>query len=204
MSRKFNEQDTAAAILQRREGLGEHHHGGSSSERLLNKDAILSCLEILPGQVILDAGCGGGYMAREFVRLVGREGRVYALDPDQGAIARLRAATKGTNLLAMVGDVTTETGLAESSFDLVYLSCVFHGFTPDQIRGFNAEVRRLLAPRGRLAVVEFAKRAASHGPPLERRISAEELRQVLALRPLRTVELDEHSYLQIFENRSGA
>lgn len=47
----------------------KHHHQGKSSESLLDKAQILASLSITPGQVILDAGCGNGYMAKEFAEI---------------------------------------------------------------------------------------------------------------------------------------
>ncbi len=58
------------------------HHRGRSSESLMDKDKILATLSITPGQIILDAGCGNGYMAKVFAKLTGETGKVYALDPD--------------------------------------------------------------------------------------------------------------------------
>lgn len=183
---------------------GVHGHGGKSSERFLDRDAVLSCLKIGPGEVVLDAGCGSGYMAKAFSRLVGPTGKVYALDPDEDAIATLRAETEGMNIVAVVGDITAPTDLPAAAFDLVYLSTVFHGFTPEQIRGFEAEVKRLLGHRGRLAVVEFVKRLTPFGPPIESRFSPEELKAALGLAPLATVEAGQYFYLQTFEKRRGA
>ena len=67
-----------------------HRHRGKSSERFLNKDLILKEINISPGQVILDAGCGNGYMSKEFSRLLHQSGKVYALDPDEEAIENLK------------------------------------------------------------------------------------------------------------------
>ena len=75
-----------------------HHHRGRSSESLLDKSAILRELKLQPGQTVLDAGCGNGYMAREFSRVLKGTGRVYALDPDTEAIEALRAETADTNI----------------------------------------------------------------------------------------------------------
>ena len=178
----------------------EHHHRGKSSESLLNKQAILAALAIAPGQTVLDAGCGNGYMSKELAREVGSEGRVYALDPDEIAIATLRAETSETNIVAIVGDITVPTELPASTFDLVYLSTVVHGFSPEQFKGFKAEVKRLLLPHGKLAVVEIVKRETPFGPSLNRRFSPEELKDALGLSSLTTVKVGEHFYLQVFEN----
>jgi ubiquinone/menaquinone biosynthesis C-methylase UbiE len=183
---------------------GRYHHRGKSSESLLDRGAILSALAIEFGLTVLDAGCGSGYMSKEFSQIVGESGRVYALDPDETGIALLREETKGTNIVALVGDITTTTQLPASAIDLIYLSTVFHIFSPEQIKGFEAEVQRLLAPRGRLAIVEIVKRATPFGPPLDMRVSPEDLTHALRLAPLGAVEVGEYFYMQLFENRSGA
>jgi len=119
-----------------RSGEGAHHHRGKSSEGLLNQATILGALGIEAGWTVLDAGCGNGYMARAFSKRVGAEGRVFALDPDEAAISALRAETSGSNITAVVGDITFPTDLPPEAFDLIYLSNVLHGFSPGRIKGF--------------------------------------------------------------------
>ena len=182
-------------------GEGRHHHRGKSSESIMNKRAILAALAVHPGQTVLDAGCGNGYMAKEFSRLVEPTGKVYALDPDDIAIATLREETGETNIEAVVGDITSQTTLPAAAFDLIYLSTVVHGFAFDQRHGFAAEVKRLLAPEGRLAIVEIMKRATPFGPPMEMRLSPEELTAVVGLKPMTLIEINEYFYMQIFENK---
>ena len=182
-------------------GDGYHHHRGKSSERLLDKKAVIEVLGIQSGQVILDAGCGNGYMSREFSRAVGASGKVYALDPDAIAIETLRRETEGTPIETLVGDITKVTSLAGSSCDLVYLCTVFHGFSIRQLTGFKDEVRRVLKPGGRLAVVEIVKTDTPFGPPLRMRYSPEELKSTLGFHPLATVSVGEYLYMQLFENR---
>lgn len=180
----------------------EHSHRGKTTESFLDKKAVLSALGVQRGQTVLDAGCGGGYMSRVFSELVGPEGRVYALDSDEQSLAALKTQTAGTNMIVVVGDITVNTGLLSSSFDLIYLSNVVHGFNPRQIPGFREEVTRLLAPGGRLAVVEIVKRATPFGPPMEQRVSPEELRSLLGLLPLSTHDAGEYFYVQLL-GKSG-
>ncbi|MFH1311962.1 MAG: methyltransferase domain-containing protein [Candidatus Eisenbacteria bacterium] len=177
-----------------------HSHKGKSSEDHLERAAVLSALGIVPGQTILDAGCGYGYIAKEFARALKGSGRVYALDTDSEAIAELRTETEGTLIEALEGDVTRRTPLKPSSIDLIYLSTVFHGFSRDEIPGFLAETTRLLKPHGRLAIVEIKKSETPFGPPLHLRFSPEELRREVGLLPLETVEVGPYLYMQLFEN----
>ena len=170
------------------------------SEGLLDDDAILENLNLCAGQTILDAGCGNGYMAKKFSKLVGNTGKIYALDPDKGLIATLQKEAENTNIEAFVGDITRPTDLEGSSVDLVYLSTVFHIFSDAQIDRFVREVRRLLKPNARLAIVNIKKEDTPFGPPVEMRSSPEELRQRLPFIPKKLIEVGEHFYMQVFEN----
>lgn len=198
MTQKNDSQDYQEFARYEKSREGEHHHRGKSSESLLDKGLILSALAIEPEQVVLDAGCGNGYMSRVFSTMVGERGKVCALDPDETAIATLQEQTVGSNVVPLVGDITTDTGLPQGAFDLIYLSTVVHGFSPEQLKGFEREARRLLAPGGKLAIVEIVKRNTPFGPPLDRRFSPQELRQALGLQPLSTVGVGEFFYLQTF------
>lgn len=176
-----------------------HSHKGKSSETLLDKKAILKALEIDDGQVIIDAGCGDGYMAKEFSKILGRAGKVYAVDPDSNAIGILKKETRGTNIEALEADITAETKIEGFSVDLVYLSNVFHGFTEKEKNSFSSEIRRLLKPKGRLAIVEIQKEDTPFGPPMVIRYSPEELKREIDFAPLATVCAGEYFYMQIFE-----
>ncbi len=178
----------------------KHHHRGKSSESLLDNAQILANLFITPGQVILDAGCGNGYMAKEFAAIIKDAGKVYALDPDAEAIDILQSETKGMNIETLVSDISLDTELEAHSVDLLYLSMVFHGFSKAQRAGFVIEAKRLLKPGGKLAIVEFAKKQTPFGPPLEIRLSPEELRKIVAFSPIKLLEIGEYFYMQVFEN----
>lgn len=178
-----------------------HHHGGRSSERFLNKEIILKELDIFPGQIILDAGCGNGYMSKEFSRILKNTGKVYALDPDKNALEVLKKETQGTNITPILGDITKTIELEESSLDLIYLSTVFHGFSKNEIDGFQKEVGRLLKPKGILAIIEIKKEPTPFGPPLDIRFSPPELREIITLFPKKLVELGQYFYMQIFEKK---
>ena len=178
-----------------------HHHRGKSSEGFLNKEIILKELNIIPGQTILDAGCGNGYMSKEFSRLVGQTGKVYALDPDKNAIEALKAETEFINIVPILGDITKPTEIAELSVDLIYLSTVLHGFSKGQIDGFLTEIQRLLKPLGILSIVEIKKEPTPFGPPLNIRFSPQELQELITLFPKKTVEVGQFFYMQIFEKQ---
>lgn len=177
------------------------HHKGNSTEQLLNKDLILSALDILPGQIIVDVGCGNGYMTKEFSRLLNNTGKVYALDRANEAIERLKKEAEDTNIVPIEADITQRTVLQDASIDLIYLSTVFHIFSDEQRKNFQNEVKRILKPKGRLAIVEIEKRETPFGPPQNMRVSPEELQQFFKMQPLALLKVGEHFYMQLFENK---
>ncbi|MBN2688703.1 MAG: methyltransferase domain-containing protein [Deltaproteobacteria bacterium] len=174
-------------------------HKGRSSEELLDKGKIIQSLNITEGQTILDAGCGSGYMAREFARLVKDSGRVYALDSNELAIKNLMSTLDTDIIEAFVSDVSTTTKLGASTIDLIYLSNVVHIFSDAQMQGFVTEVKRLLKPKGMLAIVEIKKEETPFGPPQHMRLSPDELTERIPLSPKETVNINDYFYLQLFE-----
>ena len=187
-------------VEQGQSGNKKHHHRGKSSEKHLNKNAILKELDIRSGQTILDAGCGDGYMSKEFSKLLQNTGKVYALDPDTAAIEILEQETIGTNIKTIVGDITQGTQIIGASVDLIYLSTVFHGFSKSDIDGFQKEVKRLLKPNAVLAVIEIKKEETPFGPPLNIRFSPDELKEAITLNPKFLVDVGDYFYMQTFVN----
>jgi ubiquinone/menaquinone biosynthesis C-methylase UbiE len=177
----------------------KHHPRGNSSESFLDKNEILANLMIIPGQIVLDAGCGNGYMAKEFAKLTGETGKVYALDPDAMSIDILKSETEGTMIEPFVGDIAEETELVTSSIDLIYVSTVIHGFSQTQMERFLKEVKRLLKPNGRLAIVEIKKEDTPFGPPPDMRLAPEELKQRISLTPICLIDVGQFFYMQIFK-----
>ena len=174
------------------------HHRGNSTERLLDVDGIITALGVKPGQTVLDAGCGNGYMSMRFADLVGADGRVIALDRFASAAELYNKDWVKDNVVFVSTDITKKTKLEDESVDLVYISTVYHVFTAEQRAGFNDEICRLLKPGGRLAAVELEKKPTAFGPPLERRVSPEELAGGLDLTPIENLPAGRHFYLQIF------
>ena len=178
-----------------------HQHRGKFTEGLLDREVILKSLNIKPGQTILDAGCGNGYMSKLFSKAAARSGKVYALDSDKYFLEILKKETQGTNIITIEGDITRPTKLEESSVDLVYVSTVIHGFSGNQMQSFLGEVKRLLKPDATLAIVEIEKKETAFGPPLELRYSPEELMETVPMVPISTIKVGEHFYMQVFQNR---
>lgn len=100
--------------------------------------ATVAAADPQPGQRVLDACCGAGASAIPAARLVGREGRVDAVDISAPMIAELRRqAADLPHLRAHQADVTTWDG--QDGYDIVQ-SALGIFFLPDMA----ADTRRLI------------------------------------------------------------
>ena len=139
-------------------GVSGHHFGSAASDYALHRaDFPVAGIERLvalgvgiPGQRLLDLGCGTGTLAREFAM---RGCTVTGADVD----ARMLDAARG---LAAAGDMqiewlecsAEETGLPSGSYDVVTAAQCWHWFDGEAVA---SEVRRLLVRGGRVGVCGF-------------------------------------------------
>lgn len=174
------------------------HHRGNSTESLVDSAMILPELRIAPGETILDVGCGDGYMSKQFSRLVGDSGKIFAIDRSAQTIKNLKKEFQRTNVEALEADITQGLPLPNGSVDLIYLSAVFHCFDKEGRASFIREVKRLLKPDGILAILEINKEQTRIGPPMTMRYSPEELRQLIPLKSISLMKAGEFFYLTKF------
>jgi SAM-dependent methyltransferase len=115
---------------------------------------------IAPGMRVLDLGCGPGYFSNRMAEL-GAE--VLGLDPSERylSIARANARPNARFEIAGVGQPGSLDGLADESFDLVFMSDAllfyFVAESPTQAANLDillSDIRRILAPAGRFISVE--------------------------------------------------
>jgi ubiquinone/menaquinone biosynthesis C-methylase UbiE len=112
---------------------------------------ILEEVEIRPGFHVLDYGCGPGSYIIPLAELVGKSGKIYALDIHPLAIDMVRSiASKkhSANIETIRSDC--KTGLPDNSLDAVLLYDILHDLgDPD---GVLEELHRVLKPNGILSL----------------------------------------------------
>jgi ubiquinone/menaquinone biosynthesis C-methylase UbiE len=116
---------------------------------------MLKSLQLKPGQVVCDFGCGNGYHTLELARLVGPKGLVYAVDIQQEMLDMLaeRAVPRGLENIKPVLATPEDPGLPPDTFDLVLMVDVYHELShPPEVL---ALVQKSLKADGRLVLVEF-------------------------------------------------
>jgi ubiquinone/menaquinone biosynthesis C-methylase UbiE len=131
-------------------------------------------LGLQPGMVIADIGAGTGFFALPFARAVAPEGKVWAVDlqPEMLALLeeKLRVEAAPPNIGLLQGSATA-TGLTDHCCDLVFLANIWHEL--DDPADVLTEMRRILRPSGRIAILDWrAELTSPPGPPQHHRVSA--------------------------------
>jgi ubiquinone/menaquinone biosynthesis C-methylase UbiE len=112
---------------------------------------LLRTADVQPGDRVLDVACGTGLIARLAAAQVGPTGSTTGIDisPDMIDVAKATPIPTGAHIDWRVGDATS-VDLPDDSFDVVLcqMGLMFMEDRPAAV----AEMRRVLAPGGRLVV----------------------------------------------------
>jgi predicted methyltransferase len=127
---------------------------------------LIALAEVKPGDKVLDLIPGDGYWTRIFSKIVGPEGKVYAVWPEPYArlatgnvdtLKKLSADQYYGNIVAQVQPTTTLT--APEPLDVVWTSQNYHDY-PDEFMGkgdpsiLNKAVFKILKPGGTYMIVD--------------------------------------------------
>lgn len=121
---------------------------------------VLMEVGLKPGMVVLDFGCGpGGYILPAY-KVIGANGKIFALDVNPAAIdavKNLAAKHKIKNVTTIIS--SGPTGLSDGSVDVVLLYDVFHHLA--KVNDILKELHRILKPEGILSVSDHHLEDAS-------------------------------------------
>ncbi len=162
-------------------------------------DEVVALLALAPGMTVVDLGAGTGYFEARLSRAVGDGGRVIAADvePDMVRYLRERAEREGLSNVEARQVPYDSPDLEPASADRVLIVDVWHHL--GDRAGYAARLAEGLRPGGFVAVVDFTMESPV-GPPVEHRLSAEQIAEELATAGLRTEIADEdlpHQYVVI-------
>jgi len=116
---------------------------------------VLERTGITRGQLVLDFGCGSGMYTIPAAKIVGEQGRVYALDKDKKALDELMQKAESTglrNIERMDTSGGLKIDLPDESVDVVLLFDVLHSYyfpQADDRRTLLNEIHRIMKPRER-------------------------------------------------------
>jgi precorrin-6B methylase 2 len=116
---------------------------------------LIEALDIRPGQVICDMGCGTGFYTLELARRVGPRGLVYAVDvqPEMLHMLAERLVREGVRNVRPVLGTPIDPRLPKATVDLVLCVDVYHEFSHPE--AMLERIQESLAADGQLVLAEF-------------------------------------------------
>ena len=84
---------------------------------------LMKNLKITRGSTVLDLGCGTGGLTKELAELVGAEGKVVGIDPDEDRLKIAREKYSASNIEYLQADCET---FPVGQYDIVYCNEVIH------------------------------------------------------------------------------
>ena len=136
---------------------------GVNRDQWQQPQKVIEALALRLGHRVADLGSGSGYFTYRLAEAVGPQGKVYAVDIDQEMNDLLARAIKEKNIgnveviLARLDDPL----LPPTGVDLVFTVNTYHHFE-NRVAYFQ-KLRKYLRPGGRIAVIDFDRRAWFEG-----------------------------------------
>jgi SAM-dependent methyltransferase len=120
-------------------------------------DRVVQELDIPKGATVVDLGAGVGYFTWRLAEQVGPQGRVIAVDIQEGMLDRMKKnlADRGVTNVEMVLGSAEDPHLPVGEVDLVLIVDVYHELQhPEKTM---EHVRRSLKPNGRVVLIEYRR-----------------------------------------------
>ncbi len=134
---------------------------------------VVSALKVEAGQTVADVGAGTGYLALPLALHLGAAGKVFAVDAQDKMLEWIAAKVEKAGLknVELVHADAAATTLPAASCDVFLTANVWHEL--DDRGAVLTEVKRVLKPEGRVALLDWSPDVERvGGPPLEHRIAA--------------------------------
>jgi ubiquinone/menaquinone biosynthesis C-methylase UbiE len=156
---------------------------------------VVEALQLPPGSAVADIGTGSGYFVPYLSQAIGPSGKLYAVDIQQemlGFVERKVSELGLTNVTTVLSQ-ENDTRLEPGSVDLALLVDVYYELRSP--RELMSNIRRILKPSGRLAIIDFdsEKEIPGIGPPRRHRVA--EQRLVKEVRSVGFELAEKHSFL---------
>jgi ubiquinone/menaquinone biosynthesis C-methylase UbiE len=158
-----------------------HDFAYSGEERKKRQDSIkiLKDIGLNSGMVFVDIGSNDGFFTLPAATIVGRSGKVYALDINESAIKRLEEKFEKngiTNYVALAAKAE-ETIFDENIADFIFFGTVLHDFEDPAMVLQNAKL--MLKRDGTLVDLDWQKKVTDLGPSLDIRFSKDKATKLI-------------------------
>jgi ubiquinone/menaquinone biosynthesis C-methylase UbiE len=146
----------AAWLLHRRDGDDAEQRQMGLEFLLPLRQRVLDNAQIVPGEIVLDVGAGGGLIAFGALDRVGEQGRVIVSDTSDDLLSHARSLAAELGVEGRMSFVRAAAedlfGIADASVDVLTTRSVLI-YVDDKAAAFRA-FHRVLKPGGRLSIFE--------------------------------------------------
>ncbi|MDR3541976.1 MAG: methyltransferase domain-containing protein [Desulfosporosinus sp.] len=139
----------------------------------------LEMLGLVSEDTMADLGCGIGYFTIPAAEIVKSSNKVFALDTSNEMLAEVekRAVLADISNVVLVKTEEYNLILPDESVSFALMVNVLHEI--ENKEQFLQEAHRLLKFAGKIAVVDWEKKQTEVGPPIDHRISLNEVKNML-------------------------
>jgi len=164
---------------------------------------VIRALRIKEGQRVADLGAGTGYFLPHLSRAVGAIGVVYAVEVEPTLVAHLRQRAEEGGFPQVVPVLASKDNprLPTGQLDLVLIVDTFHHI--DHRAAYLANLKRALAPLGRVAVIDWRKEPLPEGPAPEHKLPPAQVVAEVTAAGFELVESPDflaYQYVLVFRN----
>lgn len=174
----------------------EHKLENPQRIKELNPLETLKILNLKDGNSFCDIGAGTGIFTFSASKLT--TSNIYAVDIST-AMLEILNMKKGEQNADNVIIKNHVQDVPSSSCDIALVSTVFHELK--DMDGMADEIKRILNINGILGIIEFHKRQTPIGPPVQSRLSPEQIDDLLQKHDFNKInyfELGQNFYISIF------
>ena len=146
----------------------------------LNPEETIKQLNIEKGMKIADFGCGAGYFSIPLAKMVGEQGKIYALDILDTALESVRSRAKIEGLFNIETkhcnlEILAGSGIENDSLDLVLLHNIL--FQSEKKADIIKEAFRILKKGGGISIIDW-KENQPLGPGRELVVSPDLVKKI--------------------------
>jgi ubiquinone/menaquinone biosynthesis C-methylase UbiE len=144
-------------------------------KKILPAKKTLIDLGLKKNDIFADIGSGIGYFSFPASKIVGPQGKVYAMDISQDMLNEIKKISEDKNILNIELIKTSENNLIilDDIISFAFTSTVLHEV--DNLNHILKEIKRIMVKGGRLSVIEWKKVKSDFGPPIEHRLDPKDL-----------------------------
>ena len=153
-------------------------------EETLSPTKMAELLELKPGEIIADLGAGNGFFAIPFARKT--KEKLVAIDIEPLMLEKLKERAREAGIKNIEYKVSSleNLQLEGGTFDKILTALVLHEVS--DLQGVLSSIHKALKPNGKALIIEWEKVETDSGPPLQERISSEEMVEIVQKLPFNT------------------